>query len=68
MQTLSFILNPIQSIAEGLQTKDIAACLFVSQNTVEFHRKYILRKLCATNMAQLVKEGIAKGYIIVKTK
>ena len=58
----------LRLIAEGLQTKDIAARLFVSQNTVEFHRKHILRKLQATNMAQLVKEGIAKGYIKVKTK
>lgn len=58
----------LRLIAEGLQTKDIAARLYVSQNTVEFHRKHILRKLQATNMAQLVKEGIAKGYIKVKTK
>lgn len=50
-------------IAEGLATKDIAEQLFVSANTIEFHRKRIMRKLRATNMAQLVREGIAKGYI-----
>ena len=55
-------------VAEGLQTKEIANQLFVSQNTVEFHRKRIMRKLAVTNMAQLVKEGIAKGYIKVKNK
>lgn len=53
----------LRLIAEGLTTKDIAARLFVSQNTIEFHRKRIMRKLNVTNMAQLVKEGIAKGYI-----
>lgn len=55
----------LRLIAEGLVTKDIAERLFVSQNTIEFHRKNIMRKLAVTNMAQLVKEGIAKGYIRV---
>ena len=50
-------------IAEGLMTRDIATRLFVSDNTIEFHRKRIMRKLGASNMAQLVKEGIARGYI-----
>lgn len=53
----------LRLIAEGLATKDIAEQLFVSANTIEFHRKRIMRKLRATNMAQLVREGIAKGYI-----
>lgn len=55
-------------IAEGLPSRDIADQLFVSQNTIEFHRKRIMRKLRATNMAQLVREGIAKGYIKVRVK
>lgn len=55
----------LRLIAEGLPTKDIAERLFVSQNTIEFHRKRIMRKLGVTNMAQLVKEGFAKGYIKV---
>lgn len=61
-------IDILRLIAEGLQTKDIAERLFVSPNTVEFHRKRIMRKLAVTNMAQLVKEGIAKGYIKVKSK
>ena len=56
----------LRLIAEGLMTKDIADRLFVSTNTIEFHRKRIMRKLDVTNMAQLVKEGIAKGYIKMK--
>lgn len=56
----------LQLVAEGFATKDIASRLFVSQNTIEFHRKNIMRKLGVNNMAQLVKEGIAKGYIKVK--
>lgn len=53
----------LKLISEGLSTKDIATRIFRTQDTVEFHRRNILRKLGATNMAQLVKEGIAKGYI-----
>lgn len=47
----------LRLIAEGLPSKDIAERLFVSQNTIEFHRKRIMRKLGVTNMAQLVKEA-----------
>ena len=56
-------IEVLQLIADGLMTRDIAKRLFVSDNTIEFHRKRIMRKLAATNMAQLVKEGIARGYI-----
>ena len=56
-------IEVLKLIAEGLMTRDIADRLFVSENTIEFHRKRIMRKLAASNMAQLVKEGIARGYI-----
>lgn len=56
-------IEVLRLIAEGLMTRDIATRLFVSDNTIEFHRKRIMRKLRASNMAQLVKEGITRGYI-----
>lgn len=56
-------IEVLRLIAEGLMTRDIADRLFVSENTIEFHRKRIMRKLGASNMAQLVKNGIAGGYI-----
>ena len=56
-------IEVLRLIAEGLMTRDIATRLFVSDNTIEFHRKRIMRKLLASNMAQLVKEGITRGYI-----
>lgn len=56
-------IEVLRLIAEGLMTRDIAQRLFVSDNTIEFHRKRIMRKLGASNMAQLVKEGITRGYI-----
>lgn len=63
-QTLSTReIEVLQLIADGLMTRDIAERLFVSDNTIEFHRKRIMRKLGASNMAQLVKQGVARGYI-----
>ncbi len=56
-------IEVLKLIADGISTKDIADRLFVSPNTIEFHRKRIMRKLGVSNMAQLVKEGFAKGYI-----
>ena len=56
-------IEVLKLIAEGLMTRDIANRLFVSDNTIEFHRKRIMRKLAANNMAQLVKQGVARGYI-----
>lgn len=63
-QTLSAReIEVLMLISEGNSTKEIADRICVSPNTVEFHRKNIMRKLGVSNMAQLVKEGIAKGYI-----
>ena len=56
-------IEVLRLIADGLMTRDIADRLFVSENTIEFHRKRIMRKLDANNMAQLVKQGIERGYI-----
>ena len=56
-------IEVLRLIAQGRSTNEIAKDVCVSPNTVEFHRKNIMRKLCASNMAQLVSEGIAQGYI-----
>ncbi|WP_235298748.1 response regulator [Portibacter marinus] len=42
-------------IMESMSTKEIAAQLFISEGTVETHRKNILRKLNVKNSAGLVK-------------
>lgn len=53
----------LRAIAQGKKTTEIAEMLFVSTNTIEFHRKHILHKLGATNMAELIKKAIEQGYI-----
>lgn len=50
-------------IAKGLSTKEIASRLFISENTVENHRKNLFKKLNAHNMAGLVVKAIAAGYL-----
>ena len=47
----------------GFSTKEIATCLFISENTVENHRKSLFRKLQVKNMAELIVKSIAAGYI-----
>lgn len=47
--------NIIALIAEGLQTKKIAATLFISEHTVQTHRKNIYKKLNVTSVTDLVK-------------
>ena len=50
-------------IAKGYSTKEIAARLFISENTIESHRQNIFAKLKAHNMADMVIKAIVAGYI-----
>lgn len=56
-------LDVLRAIAEGKKTAEIAEQLFVSGNTVEFHRKRLLRKLDASNMAELIKKAMERGFM-----
>lgn len=56
-------LDVIELIAQGLSTKEISNKLFISENTVENHRKSIFRKLQVKNVAGLIVKAIAMGYI-----
>jgi len=51
-------------VAEGIKSQEIANRLFVSVNTVEFHRHRIMRKLGVSNMAELIKKAVEKGYLL----
>lgn len=53
----------LQLVGEGVISQQIAKQLYVSVNTIEFHRRRIMRKLDASNMAELIKKAIEKGYI-----
>jgi len=50
-------------LASGLSSKQVAAKLYLSENTIINHRKNILRKTNAKNVAELISYAAAKGII-----
>ena len=56
-------LEVLDHIAEGKTTREIAADMFVSDNTVESHRKSLFAKLRASNVADLIVKAITLGYL-----
>lgn len=56
-------LEVLYQIALGKTTKEIAGALFVSENTVEAHRKSLFQKLGAVNAADLILKAVKSGYL-----
>lgn len=57
----------LQLIAEGESTKAIAKELFVSNKTIEWHRRQLMNKLGAQSVAELVKYAIREGLTCAYT-
>lgn len=53
----------LQLVAQGLQNKEIALALVVSERTVKFHVSSILSKLDATNRTEAVARAVQSGLI-----
>lgn len=47
-------IEVFQLVLEGHSNSEIAECLFISENTVKFHIRNLLRKTACTNKASLV--------------
>lgn len=56
-------LEVLSQIAQGKTSREIAAAMFVSDNTIEAHRKSLFAKLGAVNVADLIVKAIDKGYL-----
>ena len=56
-------MKVLQLVGNGDTSQQIAKRLYVSVNTIEFHRRRIMKKLGVSNMAELIKIAIEKGYI-----
>jgi DNA-binding CsgD family transcriptional regulator len=48
-------------IGEGRSNPDVAACLFLSRNTVQTHVSHILAKLNARSRAEIVREVLSRS-------
>ncbi|MEP7169982.1 MAG: helix-turn-helix transcriptional regulator [Bacteroidota bacterium] len=53
----------LELIADGLTDDDIAKKLGISIHTVNTHRKKILSKLDANNVASMIRKAMRKGLI-----
>jgi DNA-binding NarL/FixJ family response regulator len=53
----------LQLIAEGLTNKEIADKLFVSQSTIDSHRKNLLAKFEVMNTAALIAQAARSGLL-----
>lgn len=53
----------LQLISLGLSSQDIADTLFISKNTVDTHRRNILRKTNCDNMLEVVSIAIRNGWV-----
>ena len=54
----------LQLIANGLTNQEIAVKLFISNTTVETHRKNLLQKFGANNVAALINLAAKGGFIL----
>lgn len=52
----------LEQVAQGAANKEIAAALFISENTVNYHMKNILSKLHLKNRAQVVAWAVERGF------
>ena len=59
-------LDVLKCISEGKTTQEIAQDLCVSTNTVDTHRRHLLDKLDAKNVADLIMTAISRGIIPIR--
>ena len=58
-------IEVLRMVADGLENKEIAAKLRISDHTVKFHVSALFAKLGASNRAEAVTLGIRLGVIMV---
>jgi len=56
-------IEVLQKIAGGNRNSDIAALLFISEETVKGHIKHIMEKLAASDRTEAVAIGVRRGII-----
>ena len=58
-------LEVLEMLSRGMSSREIAKELFISVNTVEFHRKQLLRKTNSRNVAHLIRNAYCSGLLLI---
>ena len=53
----------LQLVAEGKSAKEIAALLFISVKTVEFHKKHLMEELNLRSTPELIRYAVENGWV-----
>lgn len=56
-------LEVLKLLSQGMNSREISKALFISTNTVEYHRKQLLRKTDARNAAELIGKAYRTGIL-----
>lgn len=59
-------LDVLKLLVEGLNSREIAAKLYISVNTVQYHRKQLLRKTESRNVAELIGKAFRQKLIDIR--
>jgi DNA-binding NarL/FixJ family response regulator len=59
-------IEVLRHLSTGASNRDIAAALFISENTVRNHVRNILEKLHLSNRVQAAAYAVREGFIIEK--
>lgn len=59
-------IEVLRLISLGFSTEQIAELLYINFETVRTHRKNLLQKFRANNVALLIRRGFEKGLIVAE--
>ena len=59
-------LEVLRYLSEGLNSREIAKKMYISINTVQYHRKQLLNKMQARNVAELIGKGFRARILSLK--
>ena len=58
-------MEVLELLSIGYNSKEIGERIFISSNTVEYHRKQLLRKTNSRNVAELIGRAYRTGLLKV---
>lgn len=56
-------LQVLELLSRGFSSIEIADTLFISRNTVDFHRRQLLKKTESKNIAELIGNAYRQGIL-----